>query len=55
MGTLLCPVCRMMERSDFPADAAAVARPARKEWPPYFVGSSPTSVAQRCTTRATPS
>jgi len=33
MGRLLCPVCAMMTRSDVPAAAADVARPARSECP----------------------
>jgi hypothetical protein len=40
MATLLCPVCSMMARSDFPA-AAEVARPARRLWPAKTAGSYP--------------
>src|SRR5262249_15796780 len=48
------PVCAMIARSDLPAFAAAVARPARREWPPNVDASRPTAAAPRWTTRATP-
>ena len=35
---LRCPVWAMMLRSDAPPIAAAVAWPARSEWPAYFEG-----------------
>src|SRR5690606_2982957 len=51
--TDLCPVWAMMARSLFPAAAALVARPARREWPANFDGSYPAAAAQRLTIRAT--
>jgi hypothetical protein len=43
----------MIDRSEAPAIAALVARPARREWPPYFAGSSPARSASFVTTHAT--
>ena len=42
-----------MERSDFPAFAAAVAKPERRLCPDRRAGSRPTSWAARLTSRAT--
>jgi hypothetical protein len=47
------PVCFMMERSLFPALAAALARPERSECPAKSMGSSPASSAHRFTMSAT--
>ena len=43
----------MIDRSDAPAMAAAVAWPARNEWPAYFAGSSPARWATFFTILAT--
>src|SRR5262245_43578769 len=37
----------MIERSDAPAAAADVARPPRREWPAYLLGSKPAAIAAR--------
>ena len=43
----------MMERSDAAAIAAAVACPARSEWPAYLAAPNPARSASFCTTLAT--
>src|SRR5437762_7119954 len=43
----------MIERSEAPAIAAAVACPARSEWPGYLAGSRPAREASFLTIRAT--
>lgn len=49
----LWPVCRMMSATPTPFFAACVTRPARREWPAYFAGSSLAALAAAFTTRAT--
>lgn len=51
--TLRWPVRFIIERSVAPAIAAAVAYPARSEWPAYLAGSSPARSASFLTTLAT--
>ena len=48
-----CPVCFMIDRSEAPAIAAAVACPALREWPAYLAGSRPARAASFFVTRAT--
>ena len=50
--SILCLVWRMRSASSAPWSSAAVARPARREWPEYYSVSSPAASAAVLTKRA---